>query len=77
MDSPCIAMNEPPKFGKNQDPKCASRSSHGCEISGEPHSDREIYLVQQVPGGDGMGVASGQPGMQGRAWGQLRDSPSL
>lgn len=62
MDSPCIAMNEPPKFGKNQDPKRASRSSHGCEISWEPHSDREIYLVQQVPGGDGMGMAAGQPG---------------
>lgn len=58
MDSPCIAMNEPPKFGKNQVPKHASRS----EISWEAHSDRDIYSVQQVPGGDGMRMALGQLG---------------
>lgn len=66
MGSPCIEMNEPPKFGKNQVPKHASGSSHGREISWEPPSVREIYLVQQVPRGDGMGMAWGQPGTHTR-----------
>lgn len=63
MDSPCIAMNEPPKFGENQVPKRASRSSRGYGIPWETHSDREMCLVQHPWWGwDGMGMAWGQPG---------------
>lgn len=57
MDSPCIAMNEPPKFGKSQVPKHASRSSHGCEIPGEPHSNRETAGRWWGWDGDGIGTA--------------------
>lgn len=60
MDSPCIAMNEPPKFGENQVPKRASRSSRGYGIPWETHSDREMCLVQHPWwgwDGDGMGAA--------------------
>lgn len=56
MDSPCIAMNEPPKFGKKHVPKHAPGSSHGWETPWEPHSDREICLGQQLPGWDGDGI---------------------
>lgn len=63
MDLPCIAMNEPPKFGKKQVSKRASRSSHGREIPWELHLGRELH-PRYSRSLWGTGMASGQPGPQ-------------
>lgn len=61
MDSPRIAMNEPPKFGENQVPKRASRSSLDMKSLGR-HTRIGRCAWYSIPGGDGMGMAWGQPG---------------
>lgn len=58
MDSPCIAMNEPPKLGeKTGSQTCIQEFTWMRNLMGAPS------LVQQVPGGDrdGDGIRAAWP----------------
>lgn len=74
MGSPCIAMNEPPKFGKIRFPN-VHPGVHMDVKSLENHtrSGRSIWYSRSLVG-TGSGWHRGSPALtQGRAWGQLRD----